>query len=132
PPGHFVRLRALDGAGSPSFVPYEQRVRSSADPRTRNEWREAMLAELDEAVGRQLMADVPVASLLSGGVDSSLVTQMMARRLPYRPHTYGIGFTSDGSASEALAAARAATSLDVPHTSVEVDAAAYIDAWPRA
>jgi len=132
PPGHFVRLPALGGSGRPSFVPFEQNVRSSADPRTRNQWREAILAELDEAVGRQLMADVPVASLLSGGVDSSLVTQMMARRLPYRPHTYGIGFASDGRASEALAAAHAATSLDVPHTSVEVDAAAYIEAWPRA
>jgi asparagine synthase (glutamine-hydrolysing) len=132
PPGHFVRLRATEGSGRPEFVPFEQTVRSSADPRTKKQWREAILAELDEAVGRQLMADVPVASLLSGGVDSSLVTQMMARRLPYRPHTYGIGFMSDGSASEALAAARAAASLDVPHTSIEVDAAAYIDRWPRA
>jgi asparagine synthase (glutamine-hydrolysing) len=132
PPGHFVRLGAQSGSGCPSFVPFEQNVRSSADPQTRNQWREAILAELDEAVGRQLMADVPVASLLSGGVDSSLVTQMMARRLPYSPHTYGIGFASDGRASEALAAARAATSLHVPHTSVEVDTAAYIAAWPRA
>lgn len=131
PPGHFVRLRP-DASGAPSFVPYEQTVRSSAEPRTRHEWSEAMLAELDEAVGRQLMADVPVASMLSGGVDSSLVTQMMARRLPYRPQTYGIGFTSDGEASEALAAAQAAASLGVPHTSVEVDAAEYIAGWPRA
>ena len=131
PPGRFVRLRP-DASGAPSFVPYEQTVRSSAEPRTRDEWSEAMLAELDEAVGRQLMADVPVASMLSGGVDSSLVTQMMARRLPYRPQTYGIGFTSDGEASEALAAAQAAASLGVPHTSVEVDAAEYIAGWPRA
>lgn len=132
PPGHFVRVRDLDASGRPSFVPYEQTVRSSADPRTKSQWREAMLAELDEAVGRQLMADVPVASMLSGGVDSSLVTQMMARRLPYRPQTFGIGFASDGEASEALAAARAAASLEVPHTSVEVDAEAYIAEWPRA
>jgi asparagine synthase (glutamine-hydrolysing) len=132
PPGHFVRLRDLADSGSASFAPYEQSVRSSADPRTRKQWSEAMIAELDEAVGRQLMADVPVASMLSGGVDSSLVTQMMARRLPYRPQTYGIGFTSDGEANEALTAARAAVSLDVPHTTVEVDAAAYIAGWPRA
>jgi asparagine synthase (glutamine-hydrolysing) len=129
PPGHFVRLR---GGVLGEFVPFEQNVRSSADPRTRDQWSEAMIAELDEAVGRQLMADVPVASMLSGGVDSSLVTQMMARRLPYRPQTYGIGFASDGSASEALTAARAAAALDVPHTSVEVDSAAYIAGWPRA
>src|SRR6478672_8961390 len=44
PPGHLVRLRALSRFGRPSFVPFEQNVRSSADPRTTNEWREAILA----------------------------------------------------------------------------------------
>ena len=34
---------------------------------------------LDSAVKRQLVADVPVAVLLSGGVDSSLVTAMASR-----------------------------------------------------
>jgi len=72
-------------------------------------------------VGLRLMADVPVASLLSGGVDSTLVTQMMARHLPYAPHTYGIGFPSAGHLNEALAARRAAETLGVPHHSILVD-----------
>ena len=132
PPGHFVRLRSAADTGRPSFMPFECTIRSTAEPRTKDEWREAILAELDEAVGRQLMADVPVASLLSGGVDSSLITQMMARRLPYRPHAFGIGFTSDGRASEMAASAGAAASLGVPHTGIEVSDADYIGAWPRA
>src|SRR5207245_4986760 len=108
------------------------RIRSTAQPRTTSDWREAIVAELDEAVGRQLMADVPVASLLSGGVDSSLVTQMMARRLTYRPQSFGIGFRSDGASNEALVSARAAADLGVPNTAVEVDDAEYIASWPEA
>src|SRR5205823_9448721 len=40
--------------------------------------------------------------------------------------------SSDDDASEALAAGQAAVDLGVPHTSLEVDDADYIDAWPRA
>lgn len=36
---------------------------------------------LDESIDRQLVADVPVATLLSGGLDSSAVTALVARKL---------------------------------------------------
>jgi hypothetical protein len=53
-------------------------VFAGARARDRRDWGEAVIAELDQAVERQLMGDVPVASLLPGGVDSSLVTRMRA------------------------------------------------------
>ena len=78
------------------------------------------------------MADVPVASLLSGGVDSTLVTLLMARHLPYTPQTFGIGFHSDGEESEAVAASLAARELAVPHNGLLIEDDDYIAAWPAA
>jgi asparagine synthase (glutamine-hydrolysing) len=131
PPSHYMRL-TLDGAGSePRFIQYRSRIRSSATPRGRREWGEALIAELDAAVTRQLMADVPVASLLSGGVDSSLVTQLMRRHLNYAPHTFGIGLQSEGDASEASLAEWAANDLGVPYRSTMIGDAEFVSEWPR-
>jgi asparagine synthase (glutamine-hydrolysing) len=56
-------------------------------------------AMLEDAVGRQLVADVPVGILLSGGVDSSLVTAMAVRRSSH-VRTFSIGFPGYGKLDE--------------------------------
>ena len=132
PPGHFVRLNAASAGLVPQFTRYPVSVRSTAQPEGRPEWREAIISELEAAVRRQLMSDVPVGSLLSGGLDSSLVTQMMDARMAHSPVTFGIGFAADGAVNEAIAAKRAAQLLGVPHESVIVHDGEYVDAWPAA
>ncbi len=132
PPGHFALLRGEDGGRIPEFRAYRTAIRSSAEPRDRSDWRLALMTTLEAAVTRQLMSDVPVGSLLSGGVDSTVVTAMMTRHLPYRPHAFGIGFRSQGERSEAVAAERAARALDVPYTATAVDDNEYLAAWPSA
>ena len=54
---------------------------------------------LEDAVRRQLVADVPVGVLLSGGVDSSLVTAMAVRATP-RVKTFTVRFPGFGSYDE--------------------------------
>lgn len=49
-------------------------------------------ALIDKAVEEHLLADVPVASFLSGGIDSSIVTALAAQKLAHKLQTYSVGF----------------------------------------
>lgn len=60
--------------------------------RSEPEWQEMLLETLREAVRRRMVADVPVGVLLSGGVDSSLITGILAEEGQKDLATYSIGF----------------------------------------
>lgn len=47
---------------------------------------------MDQAVERQLIADVPVGVFLSGGMDSSTLVALMHRHTTEPIHTYSVGF----------------------------------------
>jgi asparagine synthase (glutamine-hydrolysing) len=63
---------------------------------TADEWREALLDCLRQAVDRRTVADVPVGVLLSGGLDSSLVVALLAERGQPGLTTFSIGFDTHG------------------------------------
>ncbi len=48
-------------------------------------------SELDSAVKRQLMSDVPYGVLVSGGLDSSLVAALAAKHSPEKLHSFSVG-----------------------------------------
>ena len=56
-------------------------------------WRERVREILDDAVGLQLRSDVPVASYLSGGLDSAILTTLVKQRMPAGLTTFSVGFT---------------------------------------
>jgi len=52
---------------------------------------------LDESVRLQMVSDVPLGAFLSGGVDSSLLTALMAQRTSeHRLKTFSVGFEAEG------------------------------------
>jgi asparagine synthase (glutamine-hydrolysing) len=87
--------------------------------RSNEEWREELLALLDDAVAGQLMSDVPLGAMLSGGIDSSLIVALMARRMDRPVQTFSVGFA--GTVDNELALAReTARTLGTEHHELEL------------
>jgi asparagine synthase (glutamine-hydrolysing) len=53
-------------------------------------------AALEESISCQMCSDVPLGVFLSGGIDSSIATALMARNSPNTVKTFSIGFDDDG------------------------------------
>lgn len=73
---------------------------------------------LEDSIRRQLLADVPVGLLLSGGVDSSLITAL-ASRSSGTLQTYTISFPGHGKFDESAHAKKVASYFDTAHTELE-------------
>jgi asparagine synthase (glutamine-hydrolysing) len=84
-------------------------------------------ARLDDAVASHMLADVPVGTLLSGGLDSSVVTALAQRHNPAPLRTFSIGFADDprDETPFARAVAAAVGSVHVEHI-VGVDEARQV------
>ncbi len=84
---------------------------------------------LETAVERQLVSDVPVGAFLSGGVDSSAIAVLMARRQA-RLSTFCVGFAAGEPLSELDAAREVAAWLGTDHHEVAVSARQFADELP--
>lgn len=89
PPASFVRLRVGRAAEPPTrYWDFEFSENGTDD-------EAELLEELDrlltQAVSRHLISDVPVATYLSGGMDSGSITSIASRQLP-ELKTFTVGF----------------------------------------
>ena len=130
PPGHSCRLKVGSLPTTPTFEQFEPAFQPPSLPSSEHEWEEAIRAGLRSAVKRQLMSDVPVGTLLSGGVDSTVITRVMGECLPEQPHAFAVGFADMEDVDELGAARRAAGVLGVPLTEVSVREQEYLSSWP--
>jgi asparagine synthase (glutamine-hydrolysing) len=91
PPGHTL---ICDGSGA-NLTRYARPSPAAADQLRRESAGELAVElreRLRESVHAHLLADVPVGVLLSGGVDSSLLTALAATVSPGQVSTFSIGF----------------------------------------
>jgi asparagine synthase (glutamine-hydrolysing) len=84
---------------------------------------------LRAAVSKRLMSDVPFGVLLSGGIDSSLITALMAQELSQPVRTFTVGFSDHRRLNEIDEARVVARAFATDHHEVMVserDMAAYV------
>lgn len=74
----------------------------------------------NDAVRRQMVADVPVGVLLSGGVDSALVASFAVEHASSKLTAFTVGFEGDFEKNEVKDAAETAALLGLAHETVTV------------
>jgi asparagine synthase (glutamine-hydrolysing) len=109
---------------------YKFKPEPFAPTKSLDEAREELLSIYKAAVRRQLISDVPVGLLLSGGIDSGLLLGLM--NLNGRSwRTYTIGYGSTFADDELTDAAETARLLGSKHTSVTITKSIFQEALPK-
>jgi asparagine synthase (glutamine-hydrolysing) len=121
-PGHIATIDAEGNIASSAFWSLEQaaeRGRSEPFQVSDGDAVDTLETLLGDAVGRRLVADVPLGAFLSGGIDSSTIAAMMRVRSNAPVRTYSIGFQEQGF-DEAPHARAVARHLGTDHTELYV------------
>ena len=131
-PGEIVTLSNAERTPQPRR--YWDSAKIAANRQIIDRSPEQAVAELEDllldAVGRQMMSDVPLGAFLSGGIDSSTIVALM-QRLSDRPvHSFSIGF-HEARYNEAEHARAVANHLGTHHTDFYVDDATLLDVVPK-
>ena len=92
PPGAYITVHPNGRCEQTQWWQLRYERSQEDEARSFEEWREEVLAALQRSVRRRLVADVPVGVLLSGGLDSSLITGLLANEGTPDLRTYSIGF----------------------------------------
>src|SRR3984885_9922003 len=101
-----------------------------APAKSPGEAKEELLALYKQAVRRQLVSDVPVGLLLSGGVDSGLLLALMNLNGSLWP-TYTVGYGSSFADDELADAAETARILGSTHTAVTITRSLFEETLPK-
>lgn len=124
PAGHYEVSRIGDSAAPRSkrwWSPKQWMVPGEGLPALdspASEWERTLETAVDGAVARQLVADVPVGVFLSGGIDSSLVAALAARRVG-GVKTFSIGY-AESEYDESAHAEAVARHIGSDHHALQV------------
>ncbi|HZT43000.1 MAG TPA: asparagine synthase (glutamine-hydrolyzing) [Chthonomonadaceae bacterium] len=135
PPGTILTVTAEQGCAAtpePYWSMREVAERGIVEPFSCSEQEavEQLDALLRDAIGMQMIADVPLGVFLSGGIDSSTVVALMQAQSTRPVRTFSIGFQEDNY-NEAQHARAVACHLGTDHTELYVTPEEAMAVIPR-
>jgi asparagine synthase (glutamine-hydrolysing) len=135
PPAHYVVVRDWGKAVGEPICYWDLPAIAEAGLTRRDNADSMQLAdELDEllrdAIGRRMIADVPLGAFLSGGYDSSTVATMMQIQSERPVKTFSIG-SHDSDCDEARHARAVAEHLGTDHTELYVTSDQALEVIPK-
>lgn len=86
---------------------------------------------IEASVGAHLLSDVPVACLLSGGIDSTIITALAVKHSSRKVTSFSVGF-SESAFDESAAAEKTARHLGCEHYTIRLDEDDVIHTVQRA
>jgi asparagine synthase (glutamine-hydrolysing) len=113
-PGHIVELSLFDEGLSCREYPFLETPPARTDM-SFEEARDRYGTLFEGAIRKQLMSDVEVGVLLSGGIDSALVAKFAQKHTSYRMRAFTVGFTDQDEADEIADARETAFFIGMEH-----------------
>lgn len=107
---------------------YWQRIRTYDFEGTLQDAKKETLRLMQEAVDIEMRSDVPVAVMLSGGIDSSAVAAL-AKQSGYEVHTITTGYTGSHSEDERAVARRFAKEQGFIYHELELSPEDYVNSF---
>ncbi|MEE9525446.1 MAG: asparagine synthase (glutamine-hydrolyzing) [Candidatus Woesearchaeota archaeon] len=121
-PGHYV-LYDLNGKKINEYKKYYELKKQEIENKNFDYYKNKLKELMDKSVERRMVADVPVACLLSGGVDSSIITKL-AKKYNDKLNTFSIGFDTT---NELPFAKKVAEYLNTNHHEFKIDKSNVLD-----
>jgi asparagine synthase (glutamine-hydrolysing) len=128
-PGHALHVRV----GVPRIARWFSWPRAAQVGETNvDDLAAQLLGLLQDAVRAQAVADVPVGVFLSGGMDSTGLTALLADAAPGRVQSFSVGFADAGAHDERRFAQLASRALGTEHHELVVSAGDVARELPSA
>ncbi len=128
PPAHYLSLDLKTGAST--IKRYWQFRFQPNEALDEGKTREQILKTMEDSVAHHMIADVPVGSFLSGGIDSSIIATLMQKVSGNRKvKTFTVGFETLTEGNEAR---ETSDVLGTDHREFTISAEEYFKALPKA
>lgn len=127
-PGHYCVFRLRENLIEVDMKPFLSKVSGYRDI-SFQESVDLYGEKLKEAVARQLMGDVDMGVLLSGGVDSAMIAGLATQRTGKTMKAFTVGFDSRYKVNETGLAAETAAYFGMEHHVVKMDVSNFFDTF---